>query len=317
MTHPRTHATAFAPATVGNIAVGFDILGHALDGPGDRVTVRRLDGDARVVLRDVTGVVTDLPDDPTQNTATAGLVHLIEEHDLDFGFEVSIHKGLALGSGMGGSAASAAASIVAAEALLAQPLGAMERFRFALMGEAVASGAAHGDNLAPCLFGGVQLVTSVDPPRVRAVPIPDGVTCALVHPHARLDTREARAALDRSFALHQFVDQASALAGFLAACWEDDLDALAAHLRDHLVEPLRAPLIGGFDDVKAAALEHGALGCSISGAGPSVFAWCATPEGARTVAGAMSDAFVRHDFEVDVVVSPVDAPGARLIEEST
>ena len=306
--------TAFAPATVGNIAVGFDLLGHALDAVGDRVRVERIDS-PEVIVRAITGVETALPMDPEQNTATAGLCALIRARGLEHGFAVSIEKGIPLGSGMGGSAASAAASITAASALLAAPLSDQERFAYALIGESRASGAAHGDNLAPALFGGIQLVTSTDPVRITPIPAPPNVFCALAHPHARLDTRQARAALARAYDLHTFIAQSSHLAGFLAACFTQDLTLLAAHLKDVLVEPLRAPLIQGFAQVKEAALATGALGCSISGAGPSVFAWCEGEASAARALEAMTLAFGEAGFDVDGYISPVSAPGARVLED--
>ena len=311
----RQRAKAFAPATVGNIAVGFDLLGHALDAVGDTVTIQRLDT-PEVVIANILNADVPLPMDPEKNTATAGLVRLIAEKNLSFGFEVTIEKGIALGSGMGGSASSAAASIVAAEALLDEPLSDLERFDYALTGEAVASGAAHGDNLAPALFGGIQLVTSIDPVRITPIPAPEGVVCALAHPHARLDTRKARAVLARDFDLHDFIHQSGLLAGFLAACFNNDLEMLEAHLADILIEPLRAPLIVGFEQVKQAALAEGALGCSISGAGPSVFAWCRGEEAGQRTLDAMSAAFRDAGFEVDAYLSPVDARGARLVDEN-
>ena len=311
----RQRAKAFAPATVGNIAVGFDLLGHALDAVGDTVTIQRLDT-PEVVIANILNADVPLPMDPEKNTATAGLVRLIAEKNLSFGFEVTIEKGIALGSGMGGSASSAAASIVAAEALLDEPLSALERFDYALTGEAVASGAAHGDNLAPALFGGIQLVTSIDPVRITPIPAPEGVVCALAHPHARLDTRKARAVLARDFDLHDFIHQSGLLAGFLAACFNNDLEMLEAHLADILIEPLRAPLIVGFEQVKQAALAEGALGCSISGAGPSVFAWCRGEEAGQRTLDAMSAAFRDAGFEVDAYLSPVDARCARLVDEN-
>ena len=307
-------ARAFAPATVGNIAVGFDLLGHALEGPGDRVTARRLPT-PEVRIREVRGVVTDLPRDPKDNTATAGLVALIEERGLSHGFEIELDKGIAIGSGMGGSAASAAAGIVAAGALLDEPLTDAERFRLALIGEAVATGAAHGDNLAPCLFGGIQLVSALDPPRLQRVPAPPGVWCALAHPHQELETRRSRQVLREGFELDVVVAQSGRLAAFLAACFTGQVEALATCLEDVLIEPRRAPLIEGFEAVKAAALESDALGCSISGGGPSVFAWCRGPQAAGACAAAMVAAFEAQGVPADAITSPVDAPGARLEEQ--
>lgn len=309
----RLEATAQAPATVGNVAVGFDLLGLALQGPHDVVRVRRIDA-PEVRLGDVQGCVTSLPDDPSQNTATAGLVALREARGLPWGFEVSINKGIALGSGMGGSAASAAASVVAASALLDAPLSHEELVRFGLVGESVASGSQHADNLAPCLFGGLQLVLGHGAQtRALALPVPTGLRCVLVHPHARLDTRTARAVLQRPFDLGDFTAQSAALAGFLVACHRDDHALLAASLHDVLIEPLRAPLVPGFEAVKAAALAHGALGCSISGAGPSVFAWCLADH-AVAARDAMVNAFkAAANLDADAFISPLNAPGTTLL----
>lgn len=312
-THKR-QATAFAPASVGNIGVGFDIMGHALVGAGDTVTVTRIETPT-VRIDAITGAEVNLPKDPAKNTATAGLLKLIEDRGLTYGFALTIDKGIAMGSGMGGSAASAAGAIVAASALLEQPLSPQECFDYALIGEGVASGAAHGDNLAPCLFGGMQLVTGHDPIRRRALPIPQGLYCALVHPHMQLETRLAREALRVDLKIEVFVAQSARLAEFLVGCYTDDLDAIAHALGDDLVEPLRAPLIPGFAQVKASALEQGALGCTISGAGPSVFAWCRGQAHAAKVADAMQRAFFDHArLDSDIFISPVDSPGASLLD---
>lgn len=320
MTSDTLQATAFAPASIGNVGVGFDILGLAISGAGDTVTIRRTSAPT-VHIEAILGADVPLPKDPAKNTATAGLMRLIEDKALDFGFALTIRKGIAMGSGMGGSAASAAAALKAASGLLSScgiTLSDQELFDYALIGEAVASGAAHGDNLAPALFGGLQLVTGHDPIRRRRIPTPKGLSCALVHPHMQLETRQARAVLARPYALNTIVAQSERLAEFLAGCYSDDLEAIAASLGDELIEPLRAPLIPGFYQVKEAALSLGALGCTISGAGPSVFAWCRDEAQALTCALAMQRAFADHaNLESDLFISPLDAPGATLIHDES
>ena len=306
-------ATAYAPASVGNVAVGFDILGHALDAVGDRVTVTRLDR-PRVEIEEIVGCEETLPLDPEQNTATAGLVAMIRELSLPFGFSVRIEKSIPLGSGMGGSAASAVGGMVAANALLETPLPLSELLRFALVGEAVASGSAHADNLAPGLYGGLTLVRAMDPPDILRIPVPEEIRCVLVHPHLRLDTRVARGVLPREIAMGLFVHQAANLAGFVAGCQTGDLELIRRSFVDLVVEPHRAPLIKGFAAVKGAALEAGALGCSISGAGPSVFAWCVGDAVATQARDAMVEAFAGAGVESDAFISPVGAPGARVVE---
>ena len=302
-------ATAFAPASIGNVGVGFDILGHTIAGPGDRVTVRRVaEPGVRIVA--IRGNAAPLPLEADRNTAGAALVAMRKVLALQFGFEVEIDKGIPFGSGMGGSAASAVAALVAANATLDMPLPRTLLYPFALDGEYAASGGRHGDNVGPMLLGGLVLATA---DRLVKIPTPTQLHCALVHPHAVLETREARAALAGTYKLSEFVAQSANLALLLAGCHANDVELIRAGLRDLLVEPRRAPLIKGFPDVKQAALDAGALGASISGAGPSVFAWCEDEPAARAVAERMRQAFAGAGFDSDAWVSPVDGPAAELV----
>jgi homoserine kinase len=312
MTLPR-RATAFAPASTSNLAVGFDILGHPVGPAGDRVTVERRDRPGVTVGR-VTGRAGPLPTDPLANTATVAVLRLLEERAPGMGMEVSVEKGIPLGSGIGGSAASAVAAVVAANALLPEPLEPRELFRYALAGEAVASGAAHGDNVAPSLFGGLVLVRSAEPADVVPLPVPPALRCAIALPRVRLDTREARAALPAAFPLHAVVQQTAGLAGVVAGCCTGDLALVGRSLRDVLVEPYRAPLVPAFHAVQEAALAARALGCSISGAGPSVFAWCSGDEAAAAACSAMTAAFQANGVEAEGWTCEVGGPGARVEE---
>ena len=292
-------ATAFAPASVGNIGVGFDLLGHTITGPGDRAQVTRiLEPVVRItaVEGDVEGA-SQLPLDAESNTAGRSLMALRERHGIAHGFE------------LGGSAASCVAALVAANAVLDAPLTRDELYPLALLGEAVASGSIHGDNVAPMLFGGVVLATPS-----RAVPLlaPE-LYCAAVHPHFVLETRMARAALAAPYGIGEFVQQSEYLALFLTGLARGDRELIAAGLRDGLVEPRRAALIPGFAEVKAAALAHGALGASISGAGPTVFGWFDTADEASWAAHAMQVAFAGAGLESDVYVSPVNGPRAEVV----
>lgn len=308
-------ATAFAPAGVGNVAVGFDLLGHALEAVGDRVTVRRLERPIVQILG-ITGCESPLPMEPERNTATAGLITLIEALDLPFGFAVSVEKAIPLGSGMGGSAASAVGAMVAANALLDEPLTLDDLLRYALVGEAVASGSPHADNLAPCLFGGLTLVRGLEFPDVLQIPVPEEIRCVLVRPHLRLDTKDARAVLPPAISLALHVEQAGNLAGFIHGCFTGDLELIRRSFQDVIVEPHRERLIPGFPAARDAAMEAGALGCSISGAGPSVFAWCAGEPAAGEVKAALTGAFGAAGIATDAWVSPVNAPGAYVVERA-
>ncbi len=303
-------ATAFAPASLGNVAVGFDVLGHSLEGPGDRVTVRRVEAPGVRVLA-IRGTTAALPLEAEANTAGRALLSVLRRAGAGHGFEVEIDKGIALGSGMGGSAASAVGAVVAANALLDAPLTQGEQYQAAMDGEAAAAGSRHGDNVGPMLLGGLVIAPTEGAP-VR-VPVPPWLHVALVHPHFVLETRKARAALAGAYELHDFVVQSEGLSLVLAGCYTADAALLRRGLRDVLVEPRRAGLIPGFARVKQAALDCGALGASISGAGPSVFGWYESREAATRAAEAMAAAFAEAGLAADQLVSPVDGPAARVL----
>jgi len=303
-------ARAFAPASVGNVGVGFDILGHSMAGAGDRADVRVID-EPVVRIAAIDGAVTDLPREPRLNTAGMALLALCDALSWPHGFELTLHKGIPLGSGMGGSAASCVAALVAANALLEQPLPQEALYRFALDGEAVASGSRHGDNLGSMLLGGLVLATH---DRLLRIPVPRNWHCALVHPHCVLETRKARAALAGAYALDTFVAQSANLALVLAGCFRGDAALVREGLADVLVEPRRASLVPGFARVKQAALDHRALGASISGAGPSVFGWYENRADAEAAAAAMQGAFAAEGMQSDAFVAPIESPAAGLIE---
>jgi homoserine kinase len=308
----RTSATAFAPASVGNVAVGFDILGHTVAALGDRVTVTRR-AEPGVSIRSITGVVLDLPLAAEKNTAGMAALALLRELGLPFGFDLDVVKGIPLGSGLGGSAASAVAAVVAAAAVVDRPLDRTQLLKFAMQGEAVSSGSVHVDNIAPSLFGGLVLTVGVDNPHVKQVPVPESVRCVLVHPHMVLATREARAILGKTITLSDSIWQQANLAGFLAGCFTSDLPLIRESLLDVIIEPQRQVLIPGFAAVKRAALDARALGCSISGAGPTVFAWAEAPDADRVRDG-MVAAFRAHGLESDSWVSTIDRQGARVVD---
>lgn len=307
-----TIATAFAPASVGNIGVGFDLLGHAIDGPRDIATVRRIDA-PEVRIESIGGTIVGvekLPLAAEANTAGRALIALREALNLRHGFALTLEKGVPLGSGLGGSAASCVAALVAANAVLEAPLAREALYPFALQGEAVASGSLHGDNVAPMLLGGVTIATH---DRMIPLPAPEWLHCVVAHPDQVLETRRARAALTDPYPLAQIVEQTTHLALFLTGLQRGDAALIREGLRDVLVEPRRAALIPGFTAVKAAALNADALGASISGAGPSVFAWFASKAQAEAAAPAMRAAFADAGYASRTYVSAVAGPRADLL----
>ena len=305
----RVEATAFSPASIGNLGIGFDILGQSFAGAGDRATVRRIQS-GKVQISAIRNAPVALPLEAEKNTAGAALIALREALKLPFGFEVELDKGIPFGSGMGGSAASCVAALVAANALLDAPLSVEQLYPHALAGEAVASGGRHGDNIGPMLLGGVVLAT-LD--HLVRIPVPENWHSVLVHPDAVLETRRAREALKGAYAIGDFVAQSANLALVLAGCQRGDASLVRAGLNDVLVEPRRAPLIEGFARVKQAALDQHAMGASISGAGPSVFAWFESRAEAEVAAPAMQAAFTDAGIASESFISPVNGPAAHVI----
>ncbi len=324
MFNPKTlEARAFAPASIGNVAVGFDILGHALSGIGDLVCVRQ-SSEQGVRIAEILGRVTELPKSAKSNTASAAVLAMVKQLGLgSVGLELVVEKGIPLSSGMGGSAASAVAAVAAVNYMLSDPLPIEELYEFALAGEAVASGGvAHGDNVAASLLGGLALCPADGPP-IR-LPVDPTLHCVLVHPEIEIRTEDARAILPAEFPLKAFVAQSTNLAGVLVGCQRGDKNLIARSLSDQMIEPCRRSLIPGFDDVKAAAMASGALGCSISGAGPSVFAWFVTtssgdldpgslPSELQAAAGRMLAAFNQHGIAATIYSSPVNCPGVQIL----
>jgi homoserine kinase len=306
-----TATTAFAPATCANVAVGFDVLGFPLKGVGDRVTLTRTDEPG--IRVELYAPDTDIPLDPDKNIASAVIQNFCKQHGLPVHFILILHKGIPIGSGMGGSAASAVAALVALNGFLKIPASLAQLAEVAIEGEGMVSGSKHADNVVPCLYGGMTLTHSMDPLRVVQLPTPN-VFCVLVHPQLRVDTADARAALPDSFPLKAYVQQSANLAGFIAALYEDDVALLAASLSDVLIEPARGALVKGFDAVKQAALEAGALGASFSGSGPSMFAFAKNEAEAAVIQQAMQGAFLDEGVQSQAWVCPVSKQGAALCD---
>jgi homoserine kinase len=311
MTQPET-TTAYAPATVGNVGVGFDTLGHALDVAGDTVTLRPAPAPG-VALGRVSGLLNALPAEPDRNTALRPLTAIMRDCGIEGGIVVDVHKGIPLGSGMGGSAASAVAAVVAADAHWDLGLPLERQLAYAMLGEMVASDSAHADNAAPSLYGGLVLCEGSRAPRITRLPVPAGLCCVLVHPAIAIETRTGRGVLRPTIRLEEHVRQSQYLAGFVAGCLRGDVDQVARCLRDDVVEPQRQALIPGFEDAKRACLAAGAIGCSISGSGPSVFAWV-RQAGAEAALAALVGAFEAAGLATRGWISRIDAPGARLLE---
>ena len=310
-----TRVRAFAPASVANVACGFDVLGLALESPGDEVTVERAD-EPGIVLASIAGDGGRLPKAPDQNTATVAAQALLAKCGAGgaVGLRMTLSKGLPLESGMGSSAASAVAAVVAVNELLALEADFDTLLACALEGERVAAGSAHADNAAASLAGGFVLVRKRENVHdVVRLPIPEGLAVALVHPAIEVSTRDSRTLLGETLRLRDAVQQWANLGALVAGLYREDWDLIATSLVDRVAEPLRAGLVPGFHRAKAAALEAGALGGSLSGSGPSMFVLARDRDTAQRAAGRMAEALHEaNGLAATCYVSPVDTPGARV-----
>jgi homoserine kinase len=309
----RTEIRAFAPASIGNVGVGFDTLGMAIAAPGDEV-VARLSTQSGVRIALQTGDNGRLPLETEKNTAGVAVQHLLAHIGrMDIGIELDVHKKLPLGSGMGSSAASAVAAVVAVNELLSTGLTKRDLLPFACAGEQVASGGFHADNVAPSLLGGIVLIRDNATLDVHQLPVPEGLFVVVVHPNVQVLTKEARAILKPDVPLKTHVLQSAHLAAFVTGLFTHDLALVGRSLRDYVIEPQRAQLIPAFYDAQKAAMDAGALGCSISGAGPSMFALCEGEEVAGRVGVSMQRAFDHIIIKSSIYTSEVNQTGAYLM----
>ena len=306
------NVTAFAPATVSNVACGFDVLGFALHAPGDEVTAQPAESGVRINA--ISGDQDRLPRDAAKNTAGIAARALLNVLGERRGVALTIRKGLPLSSGLGGSAASAVAAVVAVDALFNARTPLETLMACAFEGERVGAGSAHGDNIGPAVYGGFVLVRDPNPPDVIRLPVPEGLTAVVVHPDLEIETARAREMLGRTVALGDAIREWANLGAFVDALHRSDFDLMSRALVDTIAEPRRASLVPGLAEIKRAAADAGALGCSLSGSGPSLFALCRDATSAKAVAAAMGDAVAQHiGGETRTYVSAIAERGARVI----
>jgi homoserine kinase len=307
--------TAFAPASVANVGCGYDIMGYSVDGIGDRVTISLKPGvdNSKVILTGAYGHLT--PSDRNKNTAGVAVNAFLEAvGKSDISLEIILEKNMPLGSGMGSSASSSAAAVYAINFLLGNPLSTIELIPFAMEGERIACGTAHADNVAPALLGGFTLIRSYKPLDIISVKCPDELYSAIVHPQIELNTSDARRVLKKEVSYEDAIIQSANTAGFMVALIKGDFELLKRSMSDLLAEPYRMQLIPGFDAIKNAAMQAGAIGCGISGSGPSVFALCKGESIANQVAKVISDGFSKIGLNNEVYVSKANAAGTRIVE---
>ena len=302
----------FSPATVANVSCAFDVLGFAIDGIGDVISAKRTKN-LGVSISNITSPHGPLPIEPDKNTASVAVLSLLEQVKPDFGIELQIEKKMPIGSGLGSSAASAAGGVFAANQLLDCPLTRSQLVAHAMCGEKVASGSAHADNVAPALLGGFALIRQSNPLDIVSVPFPSELVVSVVCPLIEVRTEDARKVLKKSIPLSLAVEQFGNIAGLIAGLCKSDLGLISRSLKDVIIEPERSILIPGFAKVKSAALESGALGCSISGSGPSLFALCSDIQTASKVSEAMSSKFKDQGIESISLTSSINTKGCEVL----
>ena len=300
----------FCPATIANISCGFDVLGVALDSVGDEMIIRKAPEKG---IRITKLVGQDLPLQSEKNVAGVAGMALLAESDYEGGFEIEIYKKIKAGSGIGSSAASSAGAVWGMNQLLGEPFSTSKLVGFAMEGERLASGVAHADNVAPALFGGFTLVRSYEPLDIIPINSPSELYATVIHPQIEVKTSDSRKILKTNITLKDGIKQWGNVGGLVAGLFTEDYELIGRSLVDHIVEPIRSILIPGFDDVKKKSMEAGALGCGISGSGPSIFAFSQGEDIAQEVALAMKNVYQNIGIDYEVHVSKINSKGIKIL----
>lgn len=300
----------FSSATVANVSCGYDVLGFCLDSVGDEMVIRKCDSKG-ILITKIENY--ELPYEAKKNVAGVAALAMLNELDIDHGFEIEIYKNIKPGSGIGSSAASAAGAVVGINELMGNPFDNTQLTAFAMKGEALASGSEHADNIAPAIFGGFTLVKSVNPLKVLEIPTPSALYATVIHPKIEVKTAESRAILPKEVPLSKAIEQWANVGSLVHGLHTSDYDLIASALEDVLIEPHRSKLIPYYSELKTEVMNTGALGCSISGSGPSVFALSKGETKAQEVAKAMEHVYSKTGISFDIYVSQINKQGVKII----
>ena len=300
----------FSPATVANVGCGFDVLGFCLDKVGDEMVVKK-SAQKGIIITKIEGF--ELPYDVHKNVAGVSALAMYAELDVDFGFEIEIYKKIKPGSGIGSSAASAVGSVFGMNFLLGNPFKKIELIKFAMKGEAVASKSEHADNIAPAVLGGFTLVKQSNPLEVIQLPSPEELHAVIVHPQIEIKTADSRAVLPKTIPLSDAISQWSNVGSLVHALHTSDYNLIGKSLKDVVIEPYRSKLIPKFNNLRKISLESGALGCSISGSGPSIFSLCKGLENAKKVENNQRIFMAKTNIPFETHVSIVNKKGIKIL----
>lgn len=300
----------FSPATVANVACGYDVLGFCLDAVGDEMLIRKVDKKG-ILITKIEGF--ELPFKTELNVAGVSALAMYEKLQPDCGFEIEIYKNIKPGSGIGSSAASAVGSVFGMNALLGSPYNKTELTQFAIKGEALASKCEHADNLAPALFGGFTLVKSLSPLEILEIPSPDNLYATIIHPQIEIKTANSRAILPKEVKLQEAIVQWANFGSLIHSLHTNNYQLMKRSLHDAIIEPHRSKLIPFYKEVKQAALNAGALGTNISGSGPSIFSLCKGIEIATMVSDAIKKVYLSTGIKFDIHISKINIEGIKVL----
>lgn len=306
----KEEVKVFGPATVSNVGPGFDLMGFALESPGDEVIVRRNEKGSLVLVNE-SGC--DLPMDPVRNVAAVAASSLLDELGIREGFDLVFTRKINPGSGIGSSAASCVAAVVGINELLGNPFETAALVPYAMEGEKIASGATHADNIAPALLGGITLIRGYDPLDIKHIPYPADLWCAVVHPLLEIKTLESRKLIPAEVPLRTALQQCGNLAGLIAGLTTSDYSLISRSISDVFAEPYRIHQLPEFEVLKESALDSGSLGTGLSGSGPSVFSLCRGEDMAKSVGETMKNHFTSRAIEAEIYISRISEIGCRII----
>ena len=300
----------FSPATVANVGCGFDVLGLCLDKVGDQMVIRKTQRKG-IYITKIEGF--ELPYAVHENVAGVSALAMYNELNVDFGFEIEIYKQIKPGSGIGSSAASAAGSVFGMNYLLDNAFDKIDLIKFAMNGEAVASKSEHADNIAPAILGGFTLVKQNNPLEVIQLPTPKALHAVIVHPQIEIKTADSRAILPKTVALSDAITQWSNVGSLVHALHTSDYNLIGKSLKDVVIEPHRSKLIPNFNSLRKISLESGALGCSISGSGPSLFSLCEGLENAKKVEANQRGFMTNTGIPFETHISKINTEGIKIL----
>jgi homoserine kinase len=309
----KNQIRVFAPATVANVACGFDILGFAVDNPGDEVVLRPKKEPGVTIVK-ITGDSGKLSSSPEKNTASVSVSSFLKHIKSNIGIEIELHKKMPVGSGLGSSSASAVASVFAANALFNYPLNKEDLLPFAIEGEKISCGVGHADNVAPALLGGFVLIRSYNPIDVIKITSPKKLYCTIINPQIEIRTEDARKILKKEILFKDAIIQWGNIAGLIAGLLKSDYDLIRRSMEDVIIEPVRSILIPRFQEIKKASINAGALGCSISGSGPSIFAFSTSRKIAQNVGIVMQKNFESLEIDSSIFISKINQNGPKILE---